>query len=409
MVTGRGALASLGGVIATGAPAHGLRLADPGCLAGALADALSGGPPVAPLPAESTERQRVVEMLQPDRAVVQADAAVVVATSGSTGQPKGVVLSRPAIRASVTATHARLGGGGSWLLALPEHYVAGLMVVARAVLAGTGCHRVGSDLAGLAGVVAQLDGRRYISLVPTQLVRALGDPNTVAALATCDAILLGGGPADPHLLATAHDHQLHVVTTYGMSETCGGCVYDGVPLDGVDVDLDPDGQIFIAGPVLFSGYHHAPELTRPSLGEHGFRTSDRGAWVDGRLLLTGRTDQVIISGGLNVDLGEVERVASAWTALAGAELVIIGVPDADWGTMVVAVTDASDTFITAEGLRQQVETRLPPYAAPRRLVHVGTLPRTTNGKLDRQRLVRDLMPTRAPSPPPPRDATGNRP
>ncbi|MET1003916.1 MAG: AMP-binding protein, partial [Propionibacteriaceae bacterium] len=144
-----------------------LRPADPASLVTALTEAFAGGRPVAPLPEAEVERRAVLEMLSLPTPVAEPDAAAVVATSGSTGRPKGVVLSRAAIAASVTATHARLGGPGDWVLALPGHYVAGLMVIARTVLAGTQLHRAAPDLGNLAAVAERMSGRRYLSLVPT--------------------------------------------------------------------------------------------------------------------------------------------------------------------------------------------------------------------------------------------------
>ena len=140
------------------------------------------------------------------------------------------------------------------------------------------------------------------------------------------------------------------VTTYGMSETCGGCVYDGVPLAGVDVRVEPgDGRVSIAGPVLFSGYRGRPDLTAEALADGRFRTADRARWDqvgDGtaRLQVLGRTDDVVVSGGLNVDLAAVEARAQTWPDRAGAELVVVGVPHPQWGVEVVAVTDAPRTL-----------------------------------------------------------------
>ena len=354
----------------------------------ALAAALQGGPPVAPLPPPGAEAERTREMLALEQPEPAPDLAAVVATSGSSGRPKGVLLSRGAVRAGVAATHARLGGPGDWVLAMPASYVAGLMVVARCVVAGTRLHRVPTDLDGLAAVARQMTGRRYLSVVPTQLVRACQDPATAEVLAGFDAVLLGGAAADPALLQTARDLGIPVVATYGMSETCGGCVYDGVPLDGVTVDLDPDGRILLGGPVLFSGYRLQPGLTAAVLRDGRLRTQDRGRWETGRLRVTGRVDDVVVSGGVNVDLAEVERTARSWPGLDGAELAVVGVPDPELGTRVVAVTDGS---AAEEDLRAWVRQHLSPAATPRRLARVATLPRTSSGKIDRQRLVADLQ------------------
>jgi len=359
-------------------------------LPAALAAALDGGAPVAPLPPEPVERARALRALRLD-APADADAAVVVLSSGSTGDPKAVVLSAAAIRAGAEATHARLGGPGHWLLPLPRHYVAGLMVLARAHLAGSTVVPLARDLADLPGLSLPA-GRRYLSVVPTQLVRALANPALVEALARLDAVLVGGGATDPALLARARAAGIPCVTTYGMSETCGGCVYDGVPLDGVGVSIGEDDRISVAGPVLFSGYRGRPDLTAEVLESGWFRTGDLGGWVtdlDGtrRLDVAGRVDDVVVSGGHNVDLAAVERRALAWPERGVAEVVVIGVPHPEWGVEVVAVADASLSY---DDLRAWVRAELPAYAAPRRLVVLDRLPRTSSGKVDRRRLQTDL-------------------
>ncbi|GAA1849480.1 AMP-binding protein [Microlunatus capsulatus] len=175
-----------------GRPDAGLRLVDAADLPAALAEALAGGPAVAPLPPAPLERQQALAMLTPDEPL-EPGTAVVVSTSGSTGRPKGVLLSADAVAASVRATHERLGGPGDWVLALPAHYVAGLMVLARAALGGTRALRAAPDLADLPAVASATEGRRYLSLVPTQLARALPQPPLARALAAFDAVLVGGG------------------------------------------------------------------------------------------------------------------------------------------------------------------------------------------------------------------------
>jgi O-succinylbenzoic acid--CoA ligase len=359
-------------------------------LPAALAAALDGGPPVAPLPSEPVERARALRALRLDEPA-DPGAAVVVLSSGSTAEPKAVVLSAAAIRAGAEATHARLGGPGHWLLPLPRHAVAGLMVLARAHVAGTRVVPLSRDLADLPG--ARLpEGRRYLSVVPTQLVRALEQPALVVALAGLDAVLVGGAAVDPTVLARARAAGITCVTTYGMSETCGGCVYDGVPLDGVDVAVGEDARISVGGPTLFSGYRGRPDLTAEALVDGRYRTADRGRWTtapDGsrRLEALGRVDDVVVSGGYNVDLAAVEARAHAWPARGTAEVVVVGVPHAQWGTEVVAVSDAP---LPADGLRSWVRAELPAFAAPRRLVVLDRLPRTSSGKVDRRRLQSDL-------------------
>lgn len=360
-----------------------LRLVEPLEIGPAFARCLSGGPPIAPLPAAARERHQALAMLQPAIPLAEAGAAAVVSTSGSTGRPKGVVLSRSAIQASATATHDRLGGPGDWVLALPGHYVAGLMVWARALLAGTTVVPARSDLADLAAAADQLGQRRYLSIVPTQLARALADPEITAALTSFTAVLVGGGALEVDLRERARRSGVAVVATYGMSETCGGCVYDGRPLDGVEVQLDLHDRVSLAGPTLFSGYRLRPDLTAEMLVDGRLRTQDRARWEADQLRVLGRIDDVVVSGGLNVDLAEVERQARSWPELGGAEVSVLGIPDPEWGTKVVAATEAGADLA---GLRRFLSRTLPGYAAPRELVHLASLPRTSSGKIDRPAL-----------------------
>ncbi len=304
---------------------------------------------------------------------------LLVETSGSTGRPKRVVLSRAALRASAHATSRRLGGPGQWVLNLPPAYVAGVQVLYRSVLART---EPVVQAGTVRDAVASMTGpRRYLSLVPTQLVRLLGDPREVRALARLDAVLVGGGPLDPRVRREAEAAGIPVVQTYGMSETCGGCVYDGVPLDGVEVRIDPDGQVELSGPVLFDGYEGEPERTADVLRDGWLRTNDLGRiGDDGRLRVLGRVDDVVISGGVKVPSAAVE--AALRTHPAVTDVAVVGVPDPEWGERVVALV-AAEGAVTLEELREVVTPR---SWAPRRVRRVDRLPLLGNGKVDRQAL-----------------------
>ena len=305
-------------------------------------------------------------------------APLAVETSGSTGAPKRVLLSRAAMRASADATHARLGGPGQWLLNLPPAYVAGLQVLFRSVRAGTTPVTSADALTG---------ERRYLSLVPTQLTRMLHEAADVERLRGFDTVLVGGARLDPALRGRAEEAGVRVVATYGMSETCGGCVYDGVPLEGVEVDLAPDGRVRLGGPVLFDGYDGHPGLTARVLRDGRFVTADLGRLVDGRLQVLGRVDDVVVSGGVNVATGAVAGRLREHPTVLGAE--VVGVPDDEWGRAVVAVVVAGDLTLTAA--RDWVAGTLPRTWAPRRLVPVDALPLLANGKTDRlavERLAR---------------------
>ena len=312
---------------------------------------------------------------------------LVIETSGSTGEPKRVMLSRDALRASALATHERLGGPGQWVLNLPPTYVAGVQVLFRSVVAGTEpvfVERHGGDL-GRAWESMTAE-RRYVSLVPTQLYRRLDDGFQVRDLARYTTVLVGGGPLEPEVRADAESGGIKVVQTYGMSETCGGCVYDGVPLDGVEVKIDGD-EVLVRGSVLFDGYDDEPERTAAAFRDGWLVTNDLGHFTeDGRLRIDGRSDDMIISGGVKVPARAVATQLAG--ALAVRAVEVVGVPDPEWGERVVAVL-ATDHPPPLEVVRAAVEPR---SWAPRQVVVVDKLPELANGKTDRvalRELARD--------------------
>ncbi|WP_020016021.1 AMP-binding protein [Promicromonospora sukumoe] len=428
----------------------------------AVRDALDGGPAYAPQPRLSD-------------AAAPPGTALVLRTSGSTGNPREVALSAAALRASAEATHERLGGPGRWLLVLPPTHVAGVQVVNRTVVAGTEV-RVGdltpftpAAFAALArGFLNGHEGERaYVSIVPTQLhrlVAAAGGDGTaggdddgtddgagLAELARFDAVLVGGAATPAALLARARAAGVRAVTTYGMSETSGGCVYDGVPLAGVRVRLaapgtsadaspgpDPDsesdsdsdsddgaprtGVVELSGPVLAEGYVGDAAATAAAFrtdpdGTRWFRTSDLGRLDGGRLTILGRADDVILTGGVNVAPAAVEAAIAEHLAGLGTpgEACVVGVPDEEWGQAVVAVLalpgtpDAGPAPTAAgpaptapgppltaggaellAGLRSAVGQTLGAPAAPRRVYLAAALPTRGPGKVDR-RAVRDAV------------------
>lgn len=320
---------------------------------------------------------------------------VVIETSGSTGVPKRVALSRRAMRASATGTATRLGGHGQWLLNLPATYVAGVQVLYRSVLAGTTPVLLEDHHDFAAATRAMTGGRRYVSLVPTQLTRMLGSVRDTSALRTFDAVLVGGAAVESSLRRAAADAGVHVVATYGMTETCGGCVYDGIPLDGVAVAVGSEGRVRISGPVLFDGYDGQPGETAETMQGSWFLTSDLGRLdTDGRLQVLGRLDDVVVSGGVKVPAGAVARRLREHPRVVAAE--VIGVPDAEWGARVVAVV-VSETSIAArnvpplEDLRNWVAQVHPRTWAPQQLVRVPEIPLLPNGKVDRGRLERLVL------------------
>jgi o-succinylbenzoate---CoA ligase len=324
---------------------------------------------------------------------IDDDVAVVVTTSGTTGAPKGALLTASALTASASATHDRLGGPGRWLLALPPHHIAGVQVLVRSLLAGTAPVEIdvsaGFDVSELPSAVDQLGaGRRYTALVAAQLAKALNDPAATAALAELDAVLIGGGPAPRQVLEAAERAGVCVVRTYGMSETAGGCVYDGIPLDGVKVQVRDDGRIVIGGPTLAKGYRNPPDPD-PFTETGWFRTDDVGVVDDsGVLSVLGRVDDAISTGGLTVLPHPVE--AALRTHPAVADCAVFGLADERLGQRVVAAVVLADGCSPPplDTLRAHVMRTIDHTAAPRELHIVDALPIRGIGKVDRSALIR---------------------
>lgn len=370
---------------------------------------------------------------------------MVLRTSGSTtGTGKLVGVSMDALVASARATHKRLGGAGIWVLALPAYHAAGVQVLVRAAVAGTHVFNAykegGFDPQHLAQVIdaacaaagdaapscgddaaSSRAGRAcpvYTSLVPTQLRRALDDEQLRGALARLDAVLIGGAAADAQLLEQAKAAGIRVVTTYGMSETCGGCVYDGQPLPGVSMDVDQaTGAIWLSGPMLATGYLGDEERTRRCFvsrpqGHSGggadsgagageparrwFITSDRGQIVDGRLQVLGRLDDVIISGGIKVEPGPIEALLALNPLVS--ECAVVGLPDPTWGQAVTAVVVPASTpglgrvdqgAIVAQ-IRVYLEQKLSGAQCPKQVLLADALPYKGIGKVDRRALAQSL-------------------
>jgi O-succinylbenzoic acid--CoA ligase len=366
-----------------------------------LAAALDGtGPAIVPLDAglPAAQRDRLLDAFHPEAVVgpggettgrsgakaVSDDTAVIIGTSGSTGVPKGVELSAAALLSSARASLARCQArpGDRWLACLPVTHVAGLQVLVRSIAARTEPFVVpAADAGALAG-----SGCAHLSIVPTQLVRLMDDPAGVAALATYTSVLVGGAASAAAVLDAARAAGIPVLTTYGMSETCGGCVYDGVPLDGVTVREGDDGRLRISGPTLMNRYYGQPELTAAALADGAFVTSDLGFVTDGRVVVRGRADDVINTGGYKVIPGEVQAALADCPGVR--EVVVVGRSDPEWGERVTAAVvpaDPSDPP-SLELLRTHVRKRLPRYACPSELVLTDAIPVLPSGKPDLGRL-----------------------
>jgi o-succinylbenzoate---CoA ligase len=316
------------------------------------------------------------------RAAAGPDTALVIATSGSTGQPKGTELSGAALLASARAALRRIGAadGERWLCCLPTFHIAGIGVLVRSLLAGT----TPVVVERLEPGALAASGCAHVSMVPTQLRRML---DARADLAAVHTILLGGAAIPPGMLDEARAAGGHVVTSYGMSETCGGCVYNGMALDDVAVDIGPGDRIRIAGPVLFSGYWLRPDLTARARDGRWFVTSDIGSvGPSGELHVRGRADDVINTGGEKVMAAEVEAVLGSCTGVR--EAAVVGRPDPEWGEVVTAVVVPDDPAAppTLAGIRAHVRARMPAHAAPAALMLVERMPMLPSGKPDRQAL-----------------------
>ncbi|WP_330272231.1 o-succinylbenzoate--CoA ligase [Lentzea sp. NBC_00516] len=331
-----------------------------------LRAALQGGDPLVDGPLDGWEKRAVLG----------------VPTSGSTGEPKTVLLDADALTTSAQATHERLGGPGTWLLALPTDHIAGVQVLVRSIVAGTdpgvldmskGFRAMG--FAHAARPVLDEPGRHYTALVPTQLSRlVVGEGPGLEALRQFDGVLIGGAATPPKLLEQARALGVQVVTTYGMSETAGGCVYDGEPLR--DVSLRTDDVIEISGPVLALGYRGSAE----PFGEW-FRTGDLGRLREGRLEVLGRADDVIVTGGEKVPPVLVERALA--TVEGVLEACVVGIPDDEWGQVVAAVVVARGEEPSVDDLKAAVTRDVSRAAAPKLVRFVSELPLRGPGKVDR--------------------------
>lgn len=321
--------------------------------------------------------------------------AVVIETSGSTAAPKRVLLSTDALLASAAASSVALGGDGQWLLALPAHYIAGVQVLVRSIAAGT--EPVLLPPGHFNPVVfAEYAGRlteplRFTSLVPVQLARLLdaadADPAILAVLRRFTGILVGGQAVPPALIDRADRLRIRVLRTYGSSETAGGCVYDGVPI-GNTVVRAVDGQLEISGAVLADGYLGDGDRTGDRFvedrGVRWYRTGDLGAVAaDGTVSVTGRADNVIVSGGEKVSLDAVEALVRTLPGLG--EALVVRATDPVWGQVPVVVL-AATAAPALDPVRDAVAAALGRAARPARIQAVGTIPLLASGKPDRRAL-----------------------
>ena len=361
------------------------------CLAH-LRDALSGDGPAVLF------RGGGVNPVQTAPLEVEKRITLVVETSGSTGSPKRVALTADAVLASAAASNGALGEPGQWLLALPVHYIAGINVLARSLAASIPPVPVAPgrmDAATVLAAIARMTEKvRYTALVPAQLGRLLdeadADDELRDAIAGFSRILVGGQSTPAALVDRARAHGWRVTRTYGSSETCGGVVYDGRPI-GQSLVRIVDGRVELGGPTIAEYYLGDPERTESVFVEHDehrwYRTDDAGELVDGVLRVTGRLDDVIVTGGLKVRLGDVERVVREQPGLSDA--VVVAGHHPEWGEVPVVVTTARPDLVT---LRRAVGAVLPPEARPDRVMTVDALPTLPSGKPDRLAIAERARP-----------------
>jgi O-succinylbenzoic acid--CoA ligase len=370
---------------------------------GALPAALGNtGPAIAPVPVRSATVSddyltAVIAAARPGAPLTDPEVAVVLTTSGSTGAPRGVELTASAVRASADAVARRLGVDireTAWVVAIPVTGAGGFNVVARAWLSGNEPAVLASvggarpyDPSSWVGAVNEARERApgahlCTSVVPTMLHRTLADVSVVAALREFTTILVGGARLDPTLFDRASAAGLRVVRTYGMTETCGGCVLDGRPLDGVHVRIDDGDQIWIKGPMLMSRYRAEPDLTDQRLVDGWLATGDLGSYADGVLEVSGRLDDIVQVKGTAVSALAVAGVVSATDGVDECE--VVAVPAGPDGHRLVAFIVGSVAEAVIES-RVRAALGLPAVPAVQRL---ASLPRLANGKCDRGALLR---------------------
>ena len=356
-----------------------------------LEAAIGGQCAVLPVPKSDRHRAETLRTTMRAGQPIDESVAVVVATSGSTGTPKGAELTPVNLVASADATHQFLGGPGQWLLSMPAHHIAGLQVLVRSMVAGvepafvdltSGFHV--SEFAARTEDLAATGDRMYTALTPMQLDKTMRTLAGIEALRLFDAVLVGGGMIAPGLLSSAEKLRINVVTTYGSSETAGGCVYNGTPLAGAKVRVvGDDGRIYLGGPMIAHGYRNLPG--HEAFEEPGwYATSDAGELIGGTLRVTGRLDNIIETGGLKLQPEILETFMLGIDGVDGA--CVVGVPDPRFGNRICAVYTGTAQI----GDLMEAFDDLPRWQVPKDLRRVDKLPLTGPGKIDRV-AVRDLF------------------
>ena len=364
-----------------------------------LADACAGNGPALAIASfgtdEYADRVRRAVGYESGITTVDSDVALVVSTSGSLGQPKGVLLSAEALLSSAHAAHEFLGSPGSWLLAVPISSIGGIQVLLRSLVAQTDPVALSSvggassfDPAEFAQKAWTLDPSlpAYCSLVPTQISRICDSPEGLAALQGFDAVLIGGARLPAVLAQRLDDAHVRWYSTYGMTETCGGLFYNGLALPGAGATIaDPDshgvGRIVLHGPMVASGYFNNSAATTTSFVDGAHITADLGTLSSGRLEVIGRIDDVVQVGGINVSLSAVEEVLRRHYL----DVAVLADSDVAWGSTLTAYVVASAAPESDDHLHD-IDSILGRPARPQRLVRVDQIPYSANGKVDRDAL-----------------------
>lgn len=337
------------------------------------------------------------------------DPLVVLFTSGTTGEPKGVVLTLANVLASATASAFRLGirPDDCWHVPLPMYHMGGLAPVYRSVLYGTALSvQRGFDPEATLSALSAADASA-VSLVPTMLRRLLD----AGEFPDLRFVLLGGAPCPPQLMSRAHERGVPVAPTYGMTEAASQIVTArpeeardapdsvGHPLMFAEVSIvdstgavcetGETGELVVSGPMISPGYLD-DDATERRFTSLGLRTGDRGYRdVDGRIYVQGRIDDTIITGGENVDPGEIDAVIRTHPSVETS--AVVGLPDETWGQRVGALVVAHGATPTVEELETHCRDRLAGYKCPRTIGFAEKLPRTASGTVDRDAVVARLL------------------
>lgn len=360
--------------------------ADPTIIFPSLVAAISGQETFLPVPEDPEQAQLLTTALRVGQPI-DSEIALVVPTSGSTGTPKGALLTPHNLVSSADATHHALGGEGQWLLALPAHHIAGIQVMVRALVAGVDPLAIdvsnGFDVrkfSSLAHQLADLGDRTYTSLVPMQLLKAMDTLDGIEALRRFDRILVGGAPTTEKTKRQCKELGINIVTTYGSSETSGGCIYNGRPIPSAKVRVT-NGRIYLGGPMIAQGYRNPPPGSSPFI-DGWFATQDSGVLENNTLRVTGRLDTVIDSGGLKL---HPEVLEQAILSLDGVDTAcVIGIPNARLGQ---AIAVAYSGPIAPADLVTGLED-LPRWQLPKHILHLPELPLIGPGKPDRRAIGR---------------------